>query len=341
MTTAVRTRQSLRVPLCPEFRGGGFLSTDTPTVEIIPAQHTPAHLLLNGGINPEQRAVLGFLANRRPLTRSAYEHDLKTFKAWTERMGFTSMLSVDRLAVQLYLEHLTEQGLAEATIGRRLGTAKLFLKWAFEEEIIGTDPGARVKPPKIDRSKQYRTWFSTVDFVLVLRAAAASRWAMDFPLLTLMGNTAIRVGELCALDVESIHRDASSVRISFIGKGNKLASIPLAMPTVAAVDRYLLGRTDGPLFLNNWNNRITRSNVADCIDRNRVAAGIPYRVTCHGIRRTTARSLAEHGADIFDIAEALRHSSPTTTKQSYIGDAGGRGHKALQQASDVFQGMLL
>lgn len=292
--------------------------------EILPAQPTVRDLLVNGGISIEDRAKLGFLANRTSLTRSAYELDLREFKRWTMDMGFTSMLDVDRLT------------------SRRLGTVRLFYKFCYESDDIPLekDPACRVKPPKIDRARQHRTWFSTVDMVLVLRAAAESRHKVDFPLLTLMSNTAIRVGELCSLDVESMHRDASSVRISFIGKGSKLASIPLSMPTVAAIDRYLDGRTTGPLFINGWGNRVNRPNVADIIERNRVAAGISYHVTCHGIRRTTARSLAEHGADIFSISEALRHSDPKTTKQAYIGDAGGRGNRALQQASDLFQGML-
>jgi integrase/recombinase XerD len=146
-------------------------------------------------MDPTHRALLMFLANKTVHTRAAYEHDLKQFWAWCESFPVTP-LGVDKIHVQLYLEHLQAKGLAQATVRRRFGTVRLFLKLCYEEELIGQDPTRRIQMPKVDHTKQRRTWFTTVDMANVLREAYPH--PRDYALLFFMQATAMRVGEVTA-----------------------------------------------------------------------------------------------------------------------------------------------
>jgi integrase/recombinase XerC len=292
--------------------------------------------MLISSLSREDRAYLNFLAGRHGRTRDNYEQDLKQYATWCAQVGI-GVLDVERVHVELYLEWLRQRGLAESTVARRFGTTRLFLKQAYEDELIPRDPTLRIKPPKVDHAKQYRTWFTTVDMVLVLREAEKD--PRDLALLTFMADTALRVGELCALNVEDLTLSSARAFVRFVGKGAKFAEVELPFQAFHTLSTYLAGRTTGPLFLNRHNRRMTRRNVADVIDRLRLAAGIPYRVTSHGIRRTHARTLAEHGEDLLGIAESLRHADPRVTRVSDIMDAGSRGARARARAADLFASM--
>lgn len=305
---------------------------------------SPADMLTAEHMDPETRALLLFLANRTANTRTAYELDLKAFMTWSRGFGVPSMLLCQRMHLELYLEHLKSRGIAPATVARRFNTVKLFLRLAYEESIITDDPAKRVRVPKVDHERQRRTWLSTVAMARVMEVAHAS--AYDYALMMWMTNTAMRVGEVCALDVEDIHREPTRVWVGFVGKGNKYARVDLPYAVVAALDEYLDGRTTGPLFVNGAGHRLTRNNVDFMLQRLVQTAGVTVhdtagtgKVTPHGIRRTHAKTLAEHGADLLDIAESLRHVDARTTRQSYIGTATGRANMARQKATDIFTGM--
>ena len=292
-----------------------------------------------GPINPEYRALLMFLANRTAATRRAYEEDLRQFSEWLRnRMRKPSMLLADRLDLEMYLEHLTnERQLAQATIARRFGTVRLFLRHCYDEEIISQDPTRRTKAPKVDSDAQRRTWLSTVDMALVLRVAAHD--ARDYAIIVFMLDTAMRVGEVCSLNVDSVHRETGRVWVSFIGKGGKQARVDLPYRTLEALDRYLAGRTDGPLFTTATGSRIQRQHVARIIRRCAKAAGVTTDITPHGLRRTHARTAAEHGEDLLGIAEALRHKDVAVTKRSYVGEQRGRANMTRQRVADVYTNM--
>lgn len=287
-------------------------------------------------LTSEQRALLGFLGKYRANTRVAYETDLRQYAAWCERVD-TSILNADQLRLEMYKAHLEGRGLAEATIARRFGTVLLFLHHAYAEELIGKDPTLRVSRPKVDHKKQYRTWFATVDFSLLLRES--QQRPLDYAVIGLLGFVGLRVSEATGLNVEDVHREVGRVWISFIGKGGGRYDINLPLAVIQAVDRYLDGRTEGPLFLDRNGERLDRRHVQAIIDRCSRSAGITYRVTPHGLRRTLARTLQERGVELGAIQQVLRHADPRVTTTCYIGDGGGVADVARQMATSIYTSM--
>ena len=211
----------------------------THAIEILPAG-TSSNAIGVHGIDDENKALLGYLARYKGQTLRNYEFDLRTFQEWTRKIGLLRMLDAERYQLELYVRYLTERGLAPATIGRRFGTVRGFYHFAHVDGLILKDPAAYVKTPKIEHDQQYRTWFETVDMALVLRTATDP---LDRAVLHLMFDLALRVGELCSLNVESIDRTSNGVFLRFIGKGGKLAVMQIPFVSLTALDAYLASRS--------------------------------------------------------------------------------------------------
>lgn len=291
-------------------------------VDIIPAQHSGG-TLGHHPLDDETKALLGYLARYHGKTLTNYEIDLRQFKTWTLDFGLKSMLQAERYQLELYVRYMQDRGLATSTINRRFGTVRGFYHFAHVDGLILKDPAAYVATPRVRHDQQYRTWFESVDMAIVLRRATDP---LDRAVLQLMFDLALRVGELCALNVDSMTPTNAGTLLRFIGKGNKLAEMVIPAASMAALDSYLATRPDpapgAPLFLNHYGNRLTRANVQRILDRLTTDAGVGYRVTPHGIRRTSCRFGIQQGESIEDAADRLRHSDSRVTKLCYAVDTG-------------------
>ncbi|MBV9292646.1 MAG: tyrosine-type recombinase/integrase [Frankiales bacterium] len=295
-------------------------TTTTTTGELIAPDAIISGDLTVHGMDDETKVMLGFLARHYGRTLENYELDLRLFKQWATSNGLLNILTAERWQLELYVRHMvTERHLAPATVSRRFGTIRQLYRFAHDDGVIARNPAAGVRMPKVDHEQQYRTWFTSVDMAIVLRFADRP---LDRAVLQIMFDLALRVGELCSLDVESIRQTNAGPRVSFIGKGGRLASMLVPPSSVVAIDRYLAGRETGPLFLNAWGNRLSRKNVQAIIDRSCAAARVPYRVTPHGIRRTSCRFGIQQGESLDQAAERLRHVDSRVTKTCYAMQSG-------------------
>lgn len=289
----------------------------TPS-EIIPAQ--PAGALNVHGMDDETKARVAFLARYHGRTLENCEMDLDQYRDWLrDDVRIHNMLAAEPFILELYLRHLIDRGLATATVCRRFGTVRGFYKRAHQHGLINRDPTADVELPKIKHDQQYRTWFESVDMAIILRKVVDP---LDRVVLQMMFDLSLRVGELCALDVESIAATPTGPRLRFIGKGNEAADMAIPPTSMAAITAYLDGRTTGPLILNKWGNRTTRYCVQRIIDRVAKKAEIPYHVGTHGLRRTSCRFGIQMGETVADAAGRLRHKDTKTTLTCYAIDTG-------------------
>ncbi len=148
-------------------------------------------------------------------------------------------------------------------------------------------------------------------------AAVALR---DAAVLELFYATGIRVSELCGLDPVHLDHGRRTVRVK--GKGDKERTVPVGVPALAAVDRWLsTGRpvlataASGPaLFLGVRGGRLDPRTARRIVHERLREAGATRDTGPHGIRHSTATHLLEGGADLRSVQEILGHSSPATTE---------------------------
>jgi site-specific recombinase XerD len=154
--------------------------------------------------------------------------------------------------------------LANSTMRLRISTLSSWFTWLEDEEINVGNPAARVRRPR--RHSRPQPWLDRNELTDLL-AAAEVEGGHPYALVCLLGLNGLRVSEACSPDVGDLGGARYQPTLRIVGKGDKPAEIPLNPRTHEAIDHALNGRTDGPLLLNRWGNRMQRHNAAAIITR--------------------------------------------------------------------------
>jgi integrase/recombinase XerC len=158
----------------------------------------------------------------------------------------------------------------------------------------------------------------------------------DQAVFELLYGSAIRIGELCGLDVDDV--DASRRTVRVIGKGDKERTVPMSAPAARAVETWLVqgrpglvrGHSGPALFLGTRGGRLHPTVVRRTLHRRLAELGLPD-MGPHGLRHSAATHLLEGGADLRTVQEILGHSSLATT-QVYTHVSAERLRAAYRQA---------
>jgi integrase/recombinase XerD len=91
----------------------------------------------------------------------------------------------------------------------------------------------------------------------------------------------------------------------------------LTPAAAAAVDAYLDGREQGPLFLTVTGARIDRHAVFRLVRRLARQAGIESweRLSPHSLRHAFATAARSEGVALEDVQDAMGHADPRTTRR--------------------------
>jgi integrase/recombinase XerC len=280
-------------------------------------------------------------------TVRAYHGDIQSLLEYAWRYGVSEPGSLDATTLRGWLASQHQAGAARATLARRGAAARAFTSFAHRQGWLAADPGPQLGTPKAHRvlpKVLRREEMNTVladcedralrDFASGQRRAAAIAMR-DAAVLELLYASAIRVSELCDLDIGGLDKDRCTVRV--FGKGRKERVVPVGLPAVRAVGRWEeLGRpvlanarSGAALFLGARGGRIDprtarrivyarlRAAVAPASSTPVTGDAVPQTVpdaSPHVIRHTAATHLLEGGADLRSVQEILGHSSPATTQ---------------------------
>ncbi|KAA9110707.1 tyrosine recombinase XerC [Microbacterium rhizomatis] len=261
-----------------------------------------------------------------PATVRAYRSDLADLVG---TIGDRDLANVDLDQLREWLWSSTKAGLARSTIARRTAAVRAFFDWALESGHIPADPSLRLMAPKRGRSLPR---IATAGAMSDLLDAAATRAADGDPIalrdhaaLELLYGAAIRVSELCGLDVGDLDRARATVRV--LGKGSKERVVPFGAPALRAVEAYfvrgrpaLLARRapDEPaehaMLLGARGGRISPRTVYDVVARELGPVVGSGTVGPHALRHSAATHLLDGGADLRAVQEMLGHASLGTTQ---------------------------
>jgi integrase/recombinase XerD len=267
--------------------------------------------------DPQLDGFLALLGTRRaPRTVEAYRRDLAHLGNHLGR----PIASATTDDLRTYLAQLRADGLAPATISRRVSAARAFFA---HQVLLGArtdNPAAELESPR-RRPKLPRT-LSPRETERLIEAAAGTtpRALRDSALVELLYGGGLRVSEAVGLERAAVDLDERLVRC--IGKGNKERIVPIGRSAAEALRRYLsrgrpyLDRRLRPeLFLNARGGPLTRAGAFLIIRRLAEKAGLePERVHPHLLRHSFATHLLEGGADLRSVQEMLGHADLATTQ---------------------------
>lgn len=278
------------------------------------------------GADTPGAAVERFLAhlagerNLSPNTIQAYRRDLEQFTAFCMREG-AAPEDAGVQVIRRFLAERTRNGDARTTVARKASALRAFGRFVVRLGIREDNPASLVVTPKRGRPLPAVMKQTQVDAVLELPPDDDPVGVRDRAILELLYGCGIRVGELVALNLDSIDHRRRQIRV--MGKGSKERLVPMGVPAEQALERYMaearpqLKRDTSPpdaLFYNRRGKRMGQRDVRHMVAgyaREAVPGG---RVSPHTFRHTFATHLLEGDADLRSVQELLGHVDLRTTQ---------------------------
>jgi len=270
---------------------------------------------------------LGHLSVERGASRhtiAAYRRDLDGYTRFLSARGIVSADGIAREDVTAFVRSLRDQGLAPASVERKVAALKGFHKFLVREGITENHPTARLPLPKVPQTLPDVVSIEDVDRMLAQPFPDGPAGLRDRALLETLYGCGLRVSELTGLDVTDI--DIAQGLLRVFGKGGKERVVPIAGMAMHALQAYLssgrpylrpkgsLRGVDGSaVFLNMRGGRLSRQSVFEIVRAYGGRVGLDG-LHPHTLRHSFATHMLEGGADLRALQEMLGHADISTTQ---------------------------
>jgi len=257
-------------------------------------------------------------------TRAAYGSDCRQFVGWAADRG-AEPADVDIRTLRRYAAGLSEDGIAPATIARRLAALRGLFRSQMEIGAREDNPAELLSSPKKPQRLPRVLKANEVAALLDSIPATTPLELRDRALFELAYASGLRAEELVTLDLEAVDFDAESVRVE--GKGGKTRLVPVGEHALGALERYLRrarpmlaadGAGDRALFVSKSGRRLSTSDVRRRLNgwARRAMSRSPGLAQAHphALRHSFATHLLDGGADLRAIQELLGHATISTTQ---------------------------
>jgi integrase/recombinase XerC len=254
----------------------------------------------------------------------AYLGDVCSLLDHAVRMHRPQIDQVDLLVLRSWLARQASSGVARSTLARRAAAARTFTAWLARTGRAPTDCGALLATPRSGRTLpavlRQDEASALLDVAAVAADDASPTGIRDVAILEVLYASGIRVSELCGLDVGDVDWSRRVLRV--LGKGAKERVVPIGIPAVQALERWLddarstlvSSASGAALFLGARSGRIDPRTVRRVVHE--LLSHVPGAPDLgpHGLRHSAATHLLEGGADLRTVQELLGHATLTSTQ---------------------------
>ncbi len=262
-----------------------------------------------------------YLGRRYPQRSTAkhYVSDLQIF----QRCADKPPREVTKLDIANFVEDQLGRGLSATTVNRRLAGLHHFFEFLADE----ADDDAWANPVvwRRHRVKEGQPLPRDLSDAEVARLFAGIDQPRDRLMFGLMYGAGLRVGEVAALQVFHLipsGNPAAGARLRVRGKGQKERVVPLTSTLIQQWEEWLAQRPQvesDALFITRRKQGISERGIQDRLAHYARQTGVA--VTCHRLRHTFGRRMAEAQMPLTSLSKLLGHEQVTTT-QVYIAGAG-------------------
>lgn len=259
--------------------------------------------------------------NLTPQTINAYKDDLLAFRRYMTSLGKSSSFHPKNIGsdtIRAWLLDQINRRVADASVARRFGTLRRFLRWLVTEGVLTTDASEGVSFRHVVRSLPRVLTQDTVDRFLAIppdEDPDSFHSRRDLALLELLYGSGLRATEACGIEVGHFDLDARTLRVT--GKGGKERLVPITENVAAAIGRYLIVRpktSNRKLFVSSKGKALNRVRVWQIV-RNRAYKNRVFEtIHPHTLRHSCATHLLERGLDIRSLQVLLGHADISTTQ---------------------------
>ena len=263
------------------------------------------------------------LRHRNSSTAMHYQNDLEQFNRLIDKApGLIRQSDVSQFVTQQLA-----QGRKATTVNRRLASLSRFFEFLADEAgddqwpnpvvwgLHRVKPGSHL-PRDLPEQVAHRFW-----------QAVRQGPVRDQAMVALMLDVGLRVGEvvnlrLADLELHPPAEELTSLRVC--GKGNKERRVWLVAETAHLVESWLTERpavSDAALFITRRGRGFSRRGIQERVKHYTNLANLcPDEVSCHRLRHTFARRMAEARMPLPSLSHWLGHNQLKTT-QIYIDGA--------------------
>lgn len=253
-----------------------------------------------------------------PNTVRAYGCDLRAFVTW---LGPDASTPPDRLTLRRFVASLHRDGMQATSVQRKLSSLRALFRHLRERGVIAQDPARLVRGPKLPARLPKFLSVPQVEMLLGLTFERDFAGLRDRAILEVLYSTGCRVAEAATLSLRQIDVEEGIARV--FGKGKKERVALLGRPALAAVSEYLPlrqraladnGTATNILFLNRRGRPLSSRWLFEVVRQAARRAGIPTKLSPHGLRHSFATHLLDRGADLRTVQELLGHERLATTQ---------------------------
>ncbi len=275
------------------------------------------------------------LKNDRKASQNTIDSYLRDARRFMDQLE-CDIEQVDTPVLQNYLNFLSSQGKAVATVMRTSASLNCFFSYLVNQGIVTENPVKHIAPQKLERKLPQILSNREVELLLSQPQCVDLKGYRDCAMLELLYATGLRVSELIALSVNDVNLSASFVRCANSSHDRFIPIYPAAVKAVSEYIKYarekmISNPSERALFVNVSGDRMSRQGFWKIIKFYQKKAKIDKEITPHTLRHSFAAHLLENGADLRSIQEMLGHADISST-QIYASLIKSRLHNVYQRS---------
>jgi site-specific recombinase XerD len=294
---------------------GSLIPVGGEPVELPDAEAARTALELHYADALPRLVSMWLMSKRSAHTRRSYARGFRRWEAFCRSVDIHPM-QARRPHADAFMRGLEQDGSPATTVAHALSTASSFYRYAISVEATDRNPLVHVDRPTVDPDHS-GTEGLTEDETARLIAAARANSPRAYAVVVLLYTLGLRVDGALAADVSSLGYDRGHRTLTIVKKGGATAKLPLPPITVDALETYLDGRTDGPLFITRSGARLREPEVWKLLRRLAKRADLPQADTIHPhvLRHGFITDALEAGAPLHVVQDAAGHKDPRTTQR--------------------------
>ncbi len=251
-----------------------------------------------------------------PQTVKAYRTDLNQFIEFCNLRNKVTAIDLTERFIKKYLMQLSETGLEKRSISRKLASVRGLLKYAFQNQIINSNPVAYIKNPRSNKKLPEVTTTESILRIYDLADEAEDEPERVKIIFELLYGCALRVSELCDLNFGDLDIKSQTLRVK--GKGSKIRIVPVGKKSIEIIEVYLNitnhQNNYEPLIKTKGGNRIYPRFVYRIINKYLSKVTDIKKKSPHVLRHSAATHMLDRGADLRAVKELLGHENLSTTQ---------------------------
>lgn len=255
-----------------------------------------------------------------PHTILSYVEDLRSFCQFCIDSSKTEIEDISGKTIKSYIMTLNEISLNKKSISRKLASIRGMFNYACRMDYLQKNPAEGIHNPKQGRTLPEVASENNLNSILELVDKEIDKKEKDAKLIKviieLLYGCALRVSELCNLNIGDIDISSGTLRVH--GKGNKVRIVPVGTKSKIIIKEYLLERNNNlpgePLLLNENKIRIYPRMVYRIINHYLGVTSDLKKKSPHVLRHSAATHMLDNGADLLAVKEILGHENLSTTQ---------------------------